>query len=310
MKIKKICITALMSTISTFTLAEVDLPVQLITAVGTTWDGKGVIFSFKNGEKLEGCNSSKVIVKNNLLLDGILSIGLSAHFANRKVKMQVSGCQDGAMLGKAISLSDFYDTPGTRFTIPSNLTRVNLASLVDPNSASIFYITIDHNTTLIGGKGATGATGTNGANGRSTKKGGTGGRGSKGGAGSWALNLIGFEGKKLTLINNGRIISGDGGTGGTGGTGGKGGQGRAGSWDGSAGGKSCGPSYSHPGAPGGNGGSGGYGGEPGIAIAGLNSVEFILSGNQTQLGAKGSNGSTGRKGPTGPSGTPGRNCWN
>ncbi len=287
--------------------ADATLPAQKITAIDTAWDAQGVMFSFREGAQLEGCNSNKVLIKNGPLLDGILSIGMSAHFASRKVQFKVQGCSDGMMLGKAISLSDFYNTPGARFTIPSNITQANLASLIDPNSASIFFITIDHNTSLRGATGTRGGTGSTGGTGAvgiykqplfgKGYSGGRGGEGAKGSNGSWALNLAGFQGKKVTIVNEGLI---QGGIGGTGGTGGRGIDQRNSE---TSKGDCVISTYAKPGGSGGSGGAGGSGGQGGGAIVNASGVDLVLSGNPPLAGVSGAQGGTGSKGTSGAHGT-------
>jgi len=314
MKKMSLWMASILTTISTMSFADATLPAQKITAIDTDWNSQGVIFTFRDGVKLEGCNSNQVLIENGPLLDGILSIGLSAHFANRKVQIRVAGCAQDKMLGKAISLSDYYDAPGTHYTIASNLTQVNLASLVDPNSASIFYITIDHNTRLKGATGVTGATGSAGAKGRdsydssragTSRPGGSGGNGKIGANGGSALDLAGFEGKKITIINHGIIEGGNGGRGGRGGNGGVGGKGNSahGRWRNQESGTNCGWPNVTLGAVGGKGGKGGKGGYASKAIINDQGVELIIQGNQTSAGVAGTNGSNGSNGKKGADGS-------
>jgi len=321
MKKMSLWMASILTTISAMSFADATLPAQKITAIDTDWNSQGVIFSFRDGVKLEGCNSNQVLIENGPLLDGILSIGLSAHFANRKVQIRVAGCSNDKMLGKAISLSDYYDAPGTHYTIASNLTQVNLASLVDPNSASIFYITIDHNTRLKGASGVTGATGVNGSKGINGNSfiggrdinggtGGTGGNGDIGGIGGEALDLAGFSGKKVTIINNGIIEGGNGGNGGNGGGGGIGGIGANLVGDHHENSGRCSrPSYTKGGA-GGKGGTGGTGGNAGVAIINIVGIDLILKGNPSSQGIQGNQGDNGKIGNKGANGQfiPHRSC--
>jgi len=319
MKFTKTVIATALVLAPGLSFADATLPAQKITAIDTAWDGQGVMFSFREGAQLEGCNSNKVLIKSGPLLDGILSIGMSAHFASRKVQFKVQGCSDGMMLGKAISLSDFYNTPGTRFTIPSNITQANLASLIDPNSASIFFITIDHNTTLRGGQGIQGTMGTQGSTGYLGGnfpplygKGGPGGAGGKAGNGSvggWAINLAGFAGKKVKIINNGSITGGPGGNGGTGGTGGTGGEGMEHGTVLEGDNRWCGYRDGKPGGTGGPGGAGGIAAGGGDAIVNAEGVNLILTGNPLSNGTIGTPGAKGATGSTGPTGRRGKYCW-
>ncbi len=300
-------------------LAENTLPPQLIFSIDTLANGKGVLISFDEGEKLEGCNSSNVFIAESQVLDRTLSIALSAYFANQKIQFNISGCAEEAMQGIALSLAKSYSVPGTRFTIASNVTTANLAELIDPNSASIFYITVDHNTILRGAKGAPGVAGSNGAQGAygthvTNWRGGRGGAGSIGGngsAGGWAINLAGFSGKQVTIINSGLIIAGNGGNGGVGGRGGKGGSGKGYSptkprcpdkfrpW---------GPYDGYPGGSGGAGAVGGAGGVAGVAIINTEGVDLSLTGNSIVAAIDGEKGTNGAYGATGAHGARGYYC--
>ncbi|EPJ48897.1 MAG: hypothetical protein OFPI_27220 [Osedax symbiont Rs2] len=322
MKFITLLVAALFISISGVSQGDATLSAQKITAIDTTWDGLGIVFTFREGEKLEGCNSNQVLIKEGPQLDGILAIGMSAHFANRKVQFRVHSCSDGMMLGKAISLSNYYNPPGTRFTIPSNLTKVTLASLIDPNSAGVFIITVDHITTLRGAVGETGTTGATGptgsnngtrirtGNSRATGRGGVGGvglKGGTGGTGGWAIDLAGFSGKKVTILNIGSIISGQGGMGGKGGTGGTGGRGAQGSKGGV--GDRCVGTLGGYGGTGGKGGPAGNGGIAGEAIANSEDVELVLAGNSILSGQIGNMGTSGNVGTTGAVGPNGYYCW-
>jgi len=293
--------------------ASITLPPQKIFAIDTAHHGKGVLFSFKDGEQLEGCNSPNVFVPESPVLDRTLSIALSAYYANLNIQFNVQGCAEGAMQATALAIAKVYDTPGTHYTIASNLTQVNLASLIDPNSASIFYITIDHNTRLIGATGITGASGNKGVNGRNGYskparyvhgvKGSSGGSGGDGGNGEASIDLAGFSGKKVNIINYGVIQGGNGGQGGRGGQGGNGGIGN--SVHGTAkndSGTNC-VHYGHGlGGAGGNGGAGGIGGASSEAIINFEGVDLTITGNATANGVSGLKGANGPKGKKGADG--------
>jgi len=303
--------------LSSTSMAAVTLPAQQIFGVDTLANGKGVIISFDGGEKLEGCNSSNVFIAESPVLDRTLSIALSAFYANQKIQFNVSGCAEGGMNASALSLAKAYSVPGTRFTIASNATTADLAKLIDPNSASIFYITIDHNTTLRGDNGAAGTVGATGAQGvygvyGVGGNGSAGGRGGNGSTGGWAINLTGFTGKQVIIINNGQVIAGNGGNGGAGGRGGKGGTGKGYSpIRPNCGGNKYsaqGPFNGYPGGSGGAGAQGGLGGGTGIAIINTEGVGLSFTGNAIVAGLDGVNGSTGGRGATGSHGSRGYAC--
>lgn len=96
-----------------------------------------------------------------------------------------------------------------------------LSSYVNPNSGDVFNIIINSGVTLSGKNGTNGINGINGSidynsNCHSGQYG-NGTNGSVGDIGGYCLNLTGFNGKIVNIINNGTIKGGNGGNGGNGG---------------------------------------------------------------------------------------------
>ncbi len=118
-------------------------------------------------------------------------------------------------------------TSAIEYTFTSSITAststgILLSSYVNPASGDVFNITINAGVTLSGVNGATGADGAVGSydtvsNCHSTNPG-NGSNGAGGAAGGYCLNLTGFGGKTVNIINNGIIKGGNGGAGGNGGS--------------------------------------------------------------------------------------------
>lgn len=106
MRYKSFLFTALISCLSLPSYADTTLDAQVIYAIDTAWDEKGIKYSFEIGQKLEGCSSSNVFVENSPMSEKILNIALAAHYAKKPVKFRVKGCKAGSMNGIAISLGD------------------------------------------------------------------------------------------------------------------------------------------------------------------------------------------------------------
>ncbi|EPJ48896.1 MAG: hypothetical protein OFPI_27210 [Osedax symbiont Rs2] len=106
MKILLLFVSLLLSAISSQSFADATLSAQLIYAIDSDWAEQGFKFSFDNGQKLQGCNSSSVFVKNSSMSKRILNIALAAHYAKKPVVFRVQGCVYGSMKGIAIHLPD------------------------------------------------------------------------------------------------------------------------------------------------------------------------------------------------------------
>ena len=75
---------------------DTDLKPQLLTSVASGWQSEGFYLFFREGYKIDSCNSSTVVIKKGHgQYDELVSMALSAFHAKSKVIVRVSSCDAG-----------------------------------------------------------------------------------------------------------------------------------------------------------------------------------------------------------------------